>query len=122
MTFEEWEQTVPGAITTDVLWKMRVYRLGPFASDIGWEDVTKLMLDPRTLKLSDQLYRALGSISANIAGGYSRSSARIALVSTNTRWGPRVKAVIGTTNLAMSSPMRPSSIALIYARRSSACG
>ncbi len=69
MTFEEWEQAVPEAITRDVLWKMRVYRLGPFASDIGWEDVTKLMLDPRTLKLSDQLYRALGSISANIAGG-----------------------------------------------------
>ncbi len=32
------------------------------------------MLDPRTLKLPDQLCRALGSISANIAEGYSRSS------------------------------------------------
>ncbi len=76
MTYEEWEQTVPEAITADVLWKMRVYRLGLFASDIGWEDVTKLMHDPRTLKLSDQLYRALGSISANIAEGYSRSSGK----------------------------------------------
>ncbi len=76
MTYEEWEQTVPEAITADVLWKMRVYRLGLFASDIGWEDVTKLMRDPRTLKLSDQLCRSLGSISANIAEGYSRSSGK----------------------------------------------
>src|SRR5512139_1263571 len=76
MTFEEWEGTVPEAITRDVLWKMRVYRLGLFACDLGWEDVTKLMHDPRTLKLSDQLYRSLGSISANIAEGYSRSSGK----------------------------------------------
>jgi four helix bundle protein len=76
MTYGEWEQTVPEAITADVLWKMRVYRLGLFASDVGWEDVTKLMRDPRTLKLSDQLFRSLGSISANIAKGYSRSSGR----------------------------------------------
>ena len=76
MTYEEWEQTAPEAITRDVLWKMRVYRLGLFVSDIGWEDVTKLMHDPRTLKLSDQLYRSLGSISANIAEGYSRGSGK----------------------------------------------
>jgi four helix bundle protein len=76
MTYEEWEKTVPETITGDVLWKMRVYRLGLFVSDIGWEDVTKLMHDPRTLKLSDQLYRSLGSISANIAEGYSRSSGK----------------------------------------------
>jgi len=76
MTYEEWEQTVPETITGDVLWKMKVYRLGLFTSDIGWEDVTKLMQDQRTLKLSDQLYRSLGSISANIAEGYSRSSGK----------------------------------------------
>jgi hypothetical protein len=76
MTYEEWEQTVPAAITADVLWKMRVYRLGLFAADMGWEDVTKLMNDPRTLKLSDKLYRSLGSSSANIAEGYSRSSGK----------------------------------------------
>jgi four helix bundle protein len=55
---------------------MRAYRLGLFISDIGWEDVTKLMLDPRTIKLSDQLCRSLGSISVNIAEGYSRSSGK----------------------------------------------
>ena len=47
-----------------------------FLSDLCWFDVTKLMQDKRTLDLSDQLYRAAGSISANIAEGYSRSTGR----------------------------------------------
>jgi four helix bundle protein len=45
-----------------------------FLNDVGWLDVTKLMKDRRTIGLSDQLYRALGSISANIEEGYSRGS------------------------------------------------
>ena len=47
-----------------------------FAADIGWEDVTSLAQDRRTRALSDQLYRALGSISANIAEGYSRGTGK----------------------------------------------
>jgi four helix bundle protein len=65
---------VPEAITSDLLWKVQAYRLGLFAADLGWPDVTKLVSDTRTVALSDQLYRALGSISANIAEGYSRES------------------------------------------------
>jgi four helix bundle protein len=76
MTYEEWEASVPTTITDDVLWKMKVYRLALFAADIGWQDVTQLMQDKRTLALSDQLYRSLGSVSANIAEGYSRGSGK----------------------------------------------
>jgi four helix bundle protein len=50
--------------------------LALFISDISWFDVTRLMQDKRTLDLSDQLYRAVGSISANIAEGYSRSTGK----------------------------------------------
>ncbi|HEY4722427.1 MAG TPA: four helix bundle protein, partial [Anaerolineae bacterium] len=39
-------------------------------------DVIKLAQDKRTLDLSDQLYRATGSIGANIAEGYSRSTGK----------------------------------------------
>jgi hypothetical protein len=70
----EWESGVSESIKGDLLWEIQVYRLGLFASDVGWRDVTKLQNDRRTVKLSDQLYRALGSISANIAEGFSRSS------------------------------------------------
>lgn len=50
---------------------MRAYQLALFAANIGWVDVTKLMTDKRTISLADQLYRALGSIGANLAEGYS---------------------------------------------------
>jgi four helix bundle protein len=43
---------------------------------VGWTDVTILMQDRRTVGLADQLYRALGSIGANVAEGYSRGTGR----------------------------------------------
>jgi four helix bundle protein len=76
MNFTEWEKTVPVEITGDPLWKVTAYRLALFAADIGWVDVTKLMHDPRTRSLADQLYRALGSVSANIAEGYSKGTGK----------------------------------------------
>ena len=74
MKYEEWLATVPDEFKGDALWRVEAYRLGLFASDLGWLDVTKLMRDRRTLDLLDQLYRALGSVSANIAEGFSRDS------------------------------------------------
>ena len=76
MNYATWNKAVPQAITGDPLWKVEAYRLALFLVDIGWQDVTKLVSDKRTLSLSDQLYRALGSISANIAEGYSKSSGK----------------------------------------------
>lgn len=74
MNYKEWLNIVPKEITGDTLWRMEVYRISLFAGDLAWQDVTKLMQDRRTLKLSDQLYSAVGSVSSNISEGYSRSS------------------------------------------------
>jgi four helix bundle protein len=76
MNYKEWEEAVPQAFTKDSLWKMTAYRLALFIGDIGWFDVSKLIQDRRTLALADQLYDALGSISANLAEGYSRGTSR----------------------------------------------
>lgn len=76
MNFEEWQETVPEVIRGDALWKMEAYRLAVFAGEIAWIDVTKLMTDRRTLSLSDQLYRAVGSIGANLAEGFSRGTGK----------------------------------------------
>ena len=76
MTYEEWVRSVPEEIARDSLWKMEAYRLGLFVAEVGWHDVTKLMGDRRTLRVADQLYRALGSISANLAEGYSRGTGK----------------------------------------------
>jgi four helix bundle protein len=55
---------------------VEAYRLALFTAEVGWHDVTKLIRDQRARGLSDQLYRALGSISANIAEGYSRGTGK----------------------------------------------
>ncbi len=76
MNYDEWIKSVPADITGDVLWRVEAYRLALFMSELGWHDVTKLLRDKRTLEVSDQLYRALGSIAANISEGYSRGGGR----------------------------------------------
>jgi four helix bundle protein len=76
MNYEEWVKSVPDEIKSDSLWKIEAYRLALFAADLGWYDVTALMRDKRTLGLSDQLYRALGAISGDIAEGFSRKSGK----------------------------------------------
>ena len=76
MKFSEWEGGVPASIRGDTAWRVTAYRLALFAADIGWQDVVQLAQDRRMLSLSDQLYRALGSVSANIGEGYGRGSAK----------------------------------------------
>lgn len=72
----EWERSVPDSIRGDALWRMTVYRLSLYLGDLAWEDVSTLHRDGRTRRIADQLYRAVGSISANVAEGYSRGSGK----------------------------------------------
>jgi four helix bundle protein len=76
MLYNDWLASVPTEITNDALWQMEVYRLAVFLGDLAWRDVSRLIEDKRTIGLADQLYRAVGSISANIAEGYSRQSGK----------------------------------------------
>ena len=76
MTFESWKEQVPDSIQDDPLWGMRVYQLSLFASDVCWRDAGTLRDDDRTKSLADQLYRAVGSVGANIAEGYSRGTGK----------------------------------------------
>ena len=73
MKYAEWLETVPSIITNDPIWKLEVYRFALFAGDIGWEDVQKLSKEKLMFSVADQLHRSLGSISANLTEGYSRS-------------------------------------------------
>jgi four helix bundle protein len=106
MNFDEWSASVSKDITGDTLWKIEAYRLALFVGDIGWYDATKLMQDKRTIDLSDQLYRALGSISANIAEGYSRGSSKdrarfyeyaLGSARESRDWYHKSEHVLGTT-------------------------
>ena len=76
MRYDEWQANVPDDIKGDSLWKLEVYRLGLFISDISWQDALELSKNPLARGIADQLYRAVCSISANIAEGYSRSTGK----------------------------------------------
>lgn len=73
MNYAEWLTSVPSEITNDPIWKLEVYRLALFADDIGWNDVVALSKNNLMWSVADQLHRSLGSISANLTEGYSRS-------------------------------------------------
>jgi four helix bundle protein len=73
MNYAEWIETVPSEITNDPIWKLEVYRLALFSSDIGWTDVNAIYKHDLMRRLANQLYGSLGSISANLTEGYSRS-------------------------------------------------
>src|SRR5258706_529942 len=60
----------------DPIWRMRVYQLAVELLEESWPDAEELSHHPMMLKVCDQLYSAVGSIEANIADGYSRSSGK----------------------------------------------
>lgn len=74
MTYDEWLKSVPPELTEDPLWRMEVFRYALIIGDLSWHDVSKVVEDKRALRLSSQLYSAVGSIAANIAEGYSHRS------------------------------------------------
>jgi four helix bundle protein len=74
--YEEWERGVPESVKCDPLWRMSAYRLSLLLADLAWTDVAKLTEDRRARGIADQLYRAVGSIGANLAEGYGRSTGK----------------------------------------------
>jgi four helix bundle protein len=65
---------VSAATSNDPLFRMRAYQVAKDLLQAAWLDAKTLSADPVTVKMSGQLYAAVGSISANIGEGYSRSS------------------------------------------------
>jgi four helix bundle protein len=73
MTYKKWIQEVPKDIKEDAVWSLKAYNIALFMADLSWIDI-KPIINQKLFSLSDQLYRATGSISANITEGYSRKS------------------------------------------------
>lgn len=76
MNYKEWELGVPVTLKEDSLWKVAAYRYALFLSDLCWQDVAILSKNKTMLSTADQLYRAVNSVGANIAEGYSRSTGK----------------------------------------------
>ena len=60
----------------DPLYRMRAYRLAGDLLEESWPDVEQLMECTPMVKVSGQLYAAVGSISANLGEGYAHSSGK----------------------------------------------
>ncbi len=86
-TYAEWLDSVPEEICQDTLWRLEAYRFAVFMGDLAWRDIGKLAKDRRMIALSDQLYRAVGSIGANVAEGYSRQPYSTTFPSHDTQHG-----------------------------------
>ena len=69
-----WVMTVPTDITADTIWRMSGYRVALFAMWRAQADAQWILANRLTRPHLDQLLRAVGSISANLDEGYSRSS------------------------------------------------
>ena len=69
-----WESSVPQEIARSALWRVQAYRIALFVADIGRPELQRLSRIPFARSAADQLFRALGSIPANICEGYSRGS------------------------------------------------
>lgn len=60
----------------DPIRRMTAYVLAEDLIHQSWDDILLLEKRPATRGVASQLYRALGSVLANIAEGYSRSSGK----------------------------------------------
>ena len=65
---------VAAATSNDPLFRMRAYQIANDLLQTAWLDAKALSSEPVTQEMSGQLYAAIGSISANLGEGYSRSS------------------------------------------------
>lgn len=74
--YAEWERALGDVLREDPVWRMKAYRLAAYAADVGWADSQLIKREWLTGPVAPQLYRALGSIGANLAEGYSRSSGK----------------------------------------------
>jgi four helix bundle protein len=76
LTFDEWAARLGPEVTKDAIWRSFAYRTSLYCVHVGWGDVVALSRNHLTRPIAGQLYRALGSIPANISEGFSRSSGR----------------------------------------------
>lgn len=71
--FPTFERGVPSAYAGDPLWRVRMFRMASYLSGRARADTVRLGVYAN-LAQTEQFVRALNSVTANIAEGYSRDS------------------------------------------------
>ena len=71
----DWAVRVPDVMREDPIWRLPAYRFALYLGDLAQlEDAPLIRRDYRTRRHLDQFLDAVGSISANIAEGYGRTT------------------------------------------------
>ena len=83
MEYELWEKTAASPFRGDPIWRMTAFRMALYLLDEAWRDTQVLRRYPMLDPASSQLYRAVGSIGANIAEGIAGAPDQTAPVSTS---------------------------------------
>jgi four helix bundle protein len=76
LAYSDWLESVPDVLKQDSLWRVEAYRLSLYLSDCAWLDADTVARKRLARVYAHQLVRAVGSISANVAEGYSRRTGR----------------------------------------------
>ncbi len=75
-SYDKWKAAMIEDIAEDKLWSIEVYRKALFSFNLVWHYLRRVRSNNESRAIADQLFRAVGSISANIAEGYSKSTGR----------------------------------------------
>ncbi len=73
--FRAWEACVPQSLRDDPMWKFHAYRVALYLLDLAGSDARSLRTRRSFPFQTDQLLRAVASVSANVAEGFGRNSA-----------------------------------------------
>ena len=74
LDYDDWVRSLPDCVTSDSLWNVSSYKRALYARRWAWPDSVNIARHRLGEPIARQLYRAVASIGANIADGWSRTS------------------------------------------------
>ena len=72
--FRAWEACIPASFRDDQLWRFHAYRVALYLLDLAGRDMRESRAARTFPHQTDQLLRAIASVSANVAEGFGRTS------------------------------------------------
>src|SRR5688572_24017737 len=72
--YDDWVRSLPDYVRSDSIWNLTAYKQALYARRCAWPDSMNIARHRLGEPIARQLYRAVASIGANIADGWSRTT------------------------------------------------
>jgi|SRR5688572_17201343 len=72
--YDDWVRSLPDYVRSDSIWNLTAYKQALYARRCAWPDSVNIARHRLGEPIARQLYRAVASIGANIADGWSRTT------------------------------------------------